>query len=207
MSYMTERFPVTISYKSRGGPRFSTDVVVIDSGAEQRNANWLNARHEYDAVFGVEDEASLELMLEFFHAAKGMAHTFPYKDWMDFKSCPTSTDVSSTDQTIVSAATSGQVSAQITKAYSRGGLLTVRDIFKVRASTLVLEVDGSVRASGFSLSSTSVASFAPALASGAVVKAGFEYDVACRFDTDRLAVSLDAYRIGSLSVPIVEVNL
>ncbi len=43
---------------------------------------------------------------------------------------------------------------------------------------------------------------------GALVTAGFEFDVPVRFDTDRIAVSLASYNAGEVpDVPVIEVRL
>ena len=39
------------------------------------------------------------------------------------------------------------------------------------------------------------------------VTAGYEVDVACRFDTDSMMRSFDNYSTGSTSVPIVEIKV
>ncbi|MBN9267273.1 MAG: DUF2460 domain-containing protein, partial [Hyphomicrobium sp.] len=45
-------------------------------------------------------------------------------------------------------------------------------------------------------------------ADGAVITAGFEFDVPVRFDTDKLEVSLQGFSHGAIpSIPIVEVRL
>jgi hypothetical protein len=48
MAYLaTELLPRTISFHRVGGETFNTSVVVMASGQEQRNANWLNPRRKY----------------------------------------------------------------------------------------------------------------------------------------------------------------
>jgi len=42
---------------------------------------------------------------------------------------------------------------------------------------------------------------------GETVKAGFEFDVPCRFDTDNMDVNLENYLTGSTDLPIIEVRL
>jgi uncharacterized protein (TIGR02217 family) len=43
---------------------------------------------------------------------------------------------------------------------------------------------------------------------GAIVSAGFEFDVPARFDTDRIQTSVASFRAGDVpNVPIVEVRL
>ena len=44
-------------------------------------------------------------------------------------------------------------------------------------------------------------------ASGAVVTAGYEFDVPVRFDTDRLEISLSGFQHGAIpNIPVVEVR-
>src|SRR5262245_56899953 len=79
------RFPDDISYGSRGGPGFATDVVGYGSGDEQRNPRWPVARHKYDVAHGLESEAQLSTLLQFFHIAQGKAYGFRFKDWGDYR--------------------------------------------------------------------------------------------------------------------------
>ncbi|VAW18129.1 Gene Transfer Agent (GTA) ORFG12, partial [hydrothermal vent metagenome] len=55
---------------------------------------------------------------------------------------------------------------------------------------------------------TGLVTFAAAPASGAAITAGFEFDVASRFDTDKLDIDLSSFQAGAIpSIPIVEVRL
>jgi uncharacterized protein (TIGR02217 family) len=50
--------------------------------------------------------------------------------------------------------------------------------------------------------------FVVAPAAGAVVTAGFEFDVPVRFDTDRISASLAGFAAGEIpSIPVVEVRV
>lgn len=54
---------------------------------------------------------------------------------------------------------------------------------------------------------TGVLTFTTAPASGVIVRAGFEFDVPVRFDTDVLDVTLDFERLGSItSIPLLEIR-
>ncbi len=45
-------------------------------------------------------------------------------------------------------------------------------------------------------------------AAGAVVRAGFEFDVPVRFDTDRIEASMASFAAGEIpSIPVVEVRV
>ena len=43
------RFPTAISRAAHGGPERRTDVVVLGSGAEERNARWADSRRSWNA--------------------------------------------------------------------------------------------------------------------------------------------------------------
>ena len=62
--------------------------------------------------------------------------------------------------------------------------------------------------SGWTVDATAgVVTFGTAPAAGVLVTAGFEFDVPVRFDTDRLDVTWDLDRLGSIaSIPLVEVR-
>ena len=62
--------------------------------------------------------------------------------------------------------------------------------------------------SGWSLDATTgVVTFTTAPGSGVIVRAGFEFDVPVRFDTDTLDVTLDIERLGSItSIPLLEIR-
>ena len=40
MSFDEIELPLRVGFGSKGGPNFSTEIIVIDSGYERRNQNW-----------------------------------------------------------------------------------------------------------------------------------------------------------------------
>lgn len=84
MAFLDIRFPDNISYGGIGGPTFSTDVVVINSGFEQRNVNWAASRHSYDVSHAARTQAEIEELIAFFKIAQGRANSFRYKDELDY---------------------------------------------------------------------------------------------------------------------------
>ena len=69
-------------------------------------------------------------------------------------------------------------------------------------------VDGVEIAEGVSVdAATGAVTFAAAPAAGALVTAGFEFDVPVRFDLDRLSVNLAAFEAGEIpSIPLIEIR-
>nr|WP_253307663.1 DUF2460 domain-containing protein [Rickettsia endosymbiont of Ceutorhynchus assimilis] len=55
-SFAEMQFPPEISYGSKGGPQFSTDIVTTFSGHEQGSINWQEARSRYDISSGIKTE-------------------------------------------------------------------------------------------------------------------------------------------------------
>jgi uncharacterized protein (TIGR02217 family) len=47
------RFPDAVARGATGGPEYSTDVVSVASGYEQRNQNWDLARGRWDISTGI----------------------------------------------------------------------------------------------------------------------------------------------------------
>lgn len=199
------RFPVNISYGSAGGPTWNTNIVITDSGAEIRNQRWSYPRHQYDVAYGVKDISDMEDLLSFFHVVAGRAIGFRYKDHADYKSCKVDETINSSDCVITTAA-DGSTSYQIYKTYTQGAYTRSRKILKPITSAVVVSVNGSVT-TAFTVDTTlGRINFAAAPTTGVVIKAGFEFDVPCRFDTDTLSVNLDDYKVGSAQVPIIELK-
>jgi uncharacterized protein (TIGR02217 family) len=83
-------------------------------------------------------------------------------------------------------------------------------ILLAAGQTLVLAVAGSTLGGGdLSIdASTGRVELSAAPVAGAIVTAGFEFDVPVRFDTDRINASLAGFAAGEVpSIPVVEVRV
>src|SRR2546423_7618997 len=76
-------FPLDIALKSAGGPERRTDIVVLGSGAEERNARWAHSRRRYDAGYGVKTFETLSAVVSFFEERRGRLHGFRWRDRLD----------------------------------------------------------------------------------------------------------------------------
>ena len=201
----TPRFPDDISFGSSGGPSYNTDVVTVISGAETRNINWLEARHTYNVAFGIRDQDYLTNLIEFFHAVKGKAYGFRFKDWSDYTSSGT-TDITDTDQPI-GVGDGITLEFQLSKEYTVGLLAAYRDINKPVDGTVILALVGvPISASDYSIDyTTGVVTFTTA--PSGLITAGYEFDVPCRFDTDTISINLEMYQHGTTDVPIIELRM
>jgi len=207
MTFHEIRFPDNISRGARGGPERRTQIVELASGDEERNASWANSRRRYDAAYGVRRADDLAAVVAFFEARNGRLYGFRWKDWGDYKSCVPSGTPAATDQAIGTGDGTTTI-FQLVKAYSSGAQTWMRAITKPVAGTVVVALTGAVQNTGWSVDTTTgIVTFTTAPANGAAVTAGFEFDVPVRFDTDRLDVTMDIERLGSItSIPLIEVR-
>ena len=94
MAFHEVRFPDTLSVGSTGGPMRRTEIVTLANGYEKRNTNWADSRRSYDAGIGLSSLDDLQAVVAFFEARRGQLHAFRWKDWLDWKSCAPSDEVS-----------------------------------------------------------------------------------------------------------------
>ena len=95
------------------------------------------------------------------------------------------------------------------KRYESGAQTWTRRIVKPVAGSLRVALGGiEPSPSSWSVNTTTgIVTFDTAPAVGVLVTAGFEFDVPVRFDSDRLDVTWDLDRLGSIaSIPLVEVR-
>ena len=202
MPFHEIRFPTAISFGATGGPERRTDIVVLGSGYEERNQRWADSRRRYDAGYGLKSLADLEAVIAFFEERRGRLHGFRWKDHGDSKSCAANEIPAPTDQAIGTGdATTAEF--QLTKTYGVSFAPWTREIKKPVDGTVLIAVDGAPQSEGSDFTcdpTTGIVTFEPGSIPGAsaVVTAGFEFDVPVRFDTDRLEISLDGFRHGSI---------
>ena len=207
MAFHEIRFPDNISRGARGGPERRTQVVELASGHEERNASWANSRRRYDVAYGIRRADDLAAVVAFFEARNARLYGFRYKDWADYKSSQPSQAVSATDQQI-GIGTGSLTTFQLTKRYTSGAQTWVRTIAKPVTGTVRVALGTVEQISGWTLDATTgVVTFTTAPGNGVIIRAGFEFDVPVRFDSDSLDVTLDVERLGSItSIPLLEIR-
>ena len=204
-SFHEVQFPLRLALGTSGGPWRRTDIVALSNGRESRNQRWKDARRRYDAGSGVRSISDLYEVVAFFEARAGQLYGFRFADPVDFQSWGPEETVSATDQ-LLGTGDGVRTTFQLVKRYADAGGSTERVIAKPRSGSVSVAVNG-IPAGGFGVDhATGVVTFASAPASGAVVRAGFRFDVPVRFDTDRIEVDLKAFEAGRIpSIPLIEV--
>ena len=138
----------------------------------------------------------------FFEARGGRTYGFRFRDPLDLKSCVSSQAISALDQPL-GIGDGERVDFQLVKG---GGVWSERIVSKPVAGSVVVAADGAA-AAGFEVdTATGVVTFDAPPAAGAVLTAGFAFDVPVRFDTDRLDMALVGHAaVRIVRAPLVEV--
>jgi uncharacterized protein (TIGR02217 family) len=205
-------FPTAVSFGATGGPERRNEIVALTSGREKRNARFAHSRHRYDAGTGVRSLDDLHDVLAFFEARRGSLHAFRFRDPFDGKSCRPGAEPSAIDQNIATGDGAANRFALV-KVYGAGDDAYRRPIVKPVVSTLRVAVNGAELSAPGAFTfddATGEIVFAAGSVPGAglAVTCGYEFDVPVRFDTERIEISLKAFKAGQIpSIPLIEVQL
>lgn len=193
-------FPFALGREAEVAPELSTAVVSSAGGQEVRNADWAEARTHYDVGPGVRSEADIAALLGFFRARMGPARGFRLRDPFDSASreegAPTPFDQA------IGVGDGTATRFRLVKHYGE----VARRITRPVAGSVRVGVGGA-ETSGFTLEPGGWVALDAAPAAGAMVTAGFRFDVPVRFAEDRLTVSRSTFLAGAAaSVPLIEVR-
>ena len=212
MNFHEVRFPTEIARGATGGPERRTDIIVLGSGHEERNARWADSRRTYNAGYGIKTLDDLHAVIAFFEERRGQLYGFRWRDPVDWKSCPPEATLSAVDQQI-GVGDGMTTEFQLIKSYGSDHLPWLRNVTKPVEGSTRVAFDGVEQAPGSAYSvdvTTGLVTFdaghIPSV--GTVITAGFAFDVPVRFDSDALEVNVHGFRHGAIpNIPIVEVRL
>ncbi|HEV7661079.1 MAG TPA: DUF2460 domain-containing protein [Allosphingosinicella sp.] len=195
-------FPIALGREAAVEAAFSTAIVTVAGGAEQRNSEWADARLTFDAGPGLRGEDDLHALIAFFRARRGAAVGFRLEDPLDHSSNAMAGEPGAADQ-MLGTGDGVRTEFPLTKAYGA----QIRRITRPVAGTVLVSVDGEERVSGWTLAGKGVVAFDAAPAAGAEVRAGFRFDVPVRFAEDRLSLNRATFAAGEIpSVPLIEIR-
>lgn len=206
------RFPTEVARGARGGPQRLTEIVTLASGREVRNSRWARSRRRWDAGLGVRTLDALAQVVDFFEERRGRLYGFRWRDALDWKSCAPSQEPAATDQPI-GIGDGAAREFRLAKTYGAASAPYQREIEKPVAGSVLVAIDGTACVEGVHFTCdapTGLVVFAPAHvpANGALVTAGFAFDVPVRFDSDALDIDLSAFAAGEIpQIPVVEIQL
>ncbi len=202
------RFPLDVSLGSRGGPVRRTDIVTLSSGREHRNSRWAQSRRRYDAGLGVRTIDALHAVIGFFEERRGRLIGFRFRDRTDWRSGPPSREPAPMDQRI-GTGDGATLAFQLVKTYGSSFAPYRRPIAKPVGGTVRVALDGVEQDVGSDFNCdpvTGVVTFTAAPPVGAIITAGYAFDVPVRFDTDELDIDLSAFDAGEIpKIPLIEI--
>jgi len=206
MAFDEVRFPDQISFGATGGPKFNTTVIVLESGFEQRNANWTNTRGEWDVAHGLKTQTELDTLIDFFYARRGKARGFRFKDWSDFE----------LDRQNIGTTDSSTAVFQIFKRYTSAAINFDRNLSKIVSGTYMVWVNAVLLTEGGGATQFTIdqntgkitIGSTHAATSGQAVEAKTEFDVPVRFNTDHLQVNIEFFnRFNWGQIPVIELRI
>lgn len=215
MAFHNERLPEDVEKGVTGGPTFSTTVSRVANGFEQRNINFSQALGNWDLAYGIlhKSDASADhtftQILHFFYARRGMAHSFPFKDWSDFEIGVDADD----DFESIGTGDGTTDDFQITKTYNIGSSYTY-------TRTITKPVSGTLRVFVAGVEKTETTHYTVDYLTGIITFTGgntptlgqdvaviTEFNVPVRFNTDHFALTLETFLAAEVpSIPIQEVR-
>jgi uncharacterized protein (TIGR02217 family) len=198
-------FPIELGQQASALAEFSTDIVATLAGQERRNSDWADARLSYDVGPGVRSEQELGTLLQFFRARRGPAVGFRFRDPFDHSSADMISPPSASDQ-ILGTGDGLQTIFNLIKTYGNGADAQVRRITRPVESSIQMAVNG-VLSAAWILSAGGQIIFETAPPTGAIVTAGFVFDVPVRFAGDQIEMNRFTFGAGEMaSVPLIEIK-
>ena len=190
--YMPDSVP---GYPVIASPRWSTEIVIADSGDEQVNQRWSHPLHKYNLPEAVRSMDVFNGIRDHWLIMRGPAHTWPFRDPLDHASVPLlqparTPDTSAQDQ-VLCIGDGYTRSFQIRKTYTRGSQSYLRTITLPVVNTLRIWREGQGASAagemttGWSVNrTTGIVTFDEAPALGRLHKWGGLFDVPVRFESD-----------------------
>jgi uncharacterized protein (TIGR02217 family) len=206
MAFDSVVFPENLMRNSVGGPGFKTDIIELDSGAEERIARWSQGRHQWEVRLENEFD-DFAVLKSFYMARGGAANGFLLQDPMDYTSAADGrTAPAFSDVDPIALGDGSTVAFQLVKKYGTH----TRTVEKPQPGTVLIGLDDSQDSSGWSVNnSTGIVTFTSAPGAGVAVQAGFKYYVPVRFGAEAdeaLRMVMLGGEAADLTVPIIEIK-
>lgn len=193
MNFLNISFPEDISYGAKGGPEFSTNIMLMQNGFEHRNINWNNPRMIYNISYDFLNKDKANQLINFFYLVKGRGYSFRFKDWMDYES-------HSNEKNFI-AINKDKTKFQLIKTYNLNNFEFIRKITKPVENSLIINYpDAEVNYN------KGVISFKEPINEN-LLKLSFKFDVPARFESDHYGLSNDDFGIYSFkNIKLIEVR-
>lgn len=195
------RFPLHLAFGTSGGPHRPIEILDLVNGTEVRNAKMRHSRRRYNAIAGLKSKAEAIELLSFFESRMGALHGFRFRDPLDNASADT---VTTTDQTI-GIGDGVRTKFSLIKTYGDAPYGYDRPITKPVIGSVLVAADG-VQMAVTTDHDRGQISFENPPDIGAIITAGFKFDVPVRFASDSLDVVLDDFGAAQIQdIPLIEI--
>lgn len=181
--HFDELLDLGYDYGATGGHGWATTVIQYPNGRTRRNVERAIALGAWELGNRNIDLEQLEKIRGFFHAMRGRAHSFLYKDWNDF--------IAKHELLVID----GTYATQLTKAYGASINVWFREIKKPVPGTVLIEAFEvgewvALDPSGdYELDhSTGIVTWSTPPDTSAQIRWSGEFNVPVRFDRDQLDV-------------------
>lgn len=192
MAHLAVEFPRDVAEGCQAILQRKSEIVTLASGREETNQRWAHSRRSWAAGLAVRSATDMQKVVALFEEARGVANSFHFRDWLDWRSAPPNRGIAATDCGLGNG--DGQRTAfQLRKRYGAVNPYW-RNITLPHPASVLVAVGGVVRPSGWTLAPWGQVVFDTAPAAGLAVTAGFTFDVAVRFESDALAVEWAYFR-------------
>ncbi len=176
MAHIDVELPRTINYGAVGGVLFSTEIVTVNSGEEQRNGLWENGKVNLTIDY-LKDVASKDALIKFFRSMKGALHSFNMRDWSDFEVSPLN-GVFFGSQGYLGI--DGGVTSTLYKSYITSTEAEYRKINKPESGSIKLYKNAVEQTSGFSIDyTTGVVTWTPTSTKASSASVGATTTITC----------------------------
>jgi uncharacterized protein (TIGR02217 family) len=209
MGFHDVRLPTDFAYGYRGGPGFATVIHETASGHEERITRRAGARHRFRADKELLSGVEVGVLRDFALARRGSLFGFRHKDWNDYTSNADGVTAPTNLDQLLGSGDGTKVNFQLRKSYDLSGLNPyVRTITLPVAATVLVAVDGTPAGHTVNLT-TGIVTMDVAPTGGALVTAGYQFDVPVRFDStidELLDVEMTAFNVARIQdVALVEI--
>lgn len=183
-------------YGWEGTPRWNTLITALQNGDEYRNAEWIEARHEFVAPFLNITKAAYREIRRMHSVCRGMLYAFRFRDQLDFEA----------EDEEFGVGTGGVAEFQLKKISTVDGFEYERFVYAITLGTTpTITIDG-VPTTAFVINyRTGKILFDSPPALNAVLRWSGEFDIWVRFATDTIPFSLDNPNATNGQVSVIEV--
>lgn len=131
MAFIDAKMNEVVAYGFEGGPKYSTNEVMLENGTRNADARWMYPQHEYNAQLdNLKDEQRSEVIV-MIHACRGKLHNFMFKDWNDFGK-----DMDPQPLNIPADHVGTKKAVQLYRTYPWGPAYTIRPIQAFETATI-----------------------------------------------------------------------